>query len=244
MLTAYNNGTGGMRQWVLFAARYQPSRAAIARFLEHRQIRPRPNEREAAYAEAQRERTVEIFCALDEQGFPKPPRCGQAYALLPTGVNVPLGLHVQADWLLYRARSQIELLSRGWRIIVWGMGRRSGWAWVYDPQSGGEKIPPLLQEQVRERLIRRAAKIVPGKEDWLRVRFSGVFCYMDAQVPGESVVTHLCRLRYLDKPDRWSMAFYTYSHERYEPCVFRSGRWEGTPEEALDIGAMYIAVER
>ena len=119
-----------------------------------------------------------------------------------------------------------------------------GWTWAYDPQSGGEKISPLLQEQVHERLRRHAAKIVPGKEGWLRVRFRGPFCYVDAQVPGEAGVTHLCRLRHLGRPDCWSLAFYTYSHERYEPCLFRSGRWEGSPEEGLDIGAMYIAAER
>ncbi len=39
------------------------------------------------------------------------------------------------------------------------------------------------------------------------------------------------------------MAFYTYSDERYEPCLFDSGRWEGTPEKALEIGVMYIASE-
>ena len=118
-----------------------------------------------------------------------------------------------------------------------------GWTWVYDPQSGGEKISPLLQEQVRERLRRHAAKIVPGKEGWLQLRFRGPFCYVDAQVPGQAWLTHLCRLRHLGRPDRWSLAFYTYSNEHYEPCLFRSGRWEGTPEEGLDIGAMYIASE-
>jgi len=69
--------------------------------------------------------------------------------------------------------------------------------WGYDPQSGGEKISPLLQEQVHERLRRHAAKIVPGKEGWLKVRFRGPFCYVDAQVPGVAGVTHLCRLRHL-----------------------------------------------
>ncbi|MBV8358153.1 MAG: hypothetical protein JO189_09500 [Deltaproteobacteria bacterium] len=90
------------------------------------------------------------------------------------------------------------------------MARR--WTWVYDPQSGGQKVAPLLQEQVRERLRRHAAKIVPGKEDWLRLRFRGPFCYVDAQVPREAGVTHLCRLRHLGRPDRWSLAFYTYSN--------------------------------
>ena len=33
------------------------------------------------------------------------------------------------------------------------------------------------------------------------------------------IPTHLCRLRYFGDEDRWSMAFYTYSHEKYEPCA-------------------------
>ena len=36
------------------------------------------------------------------------------------------------------------------------------------------------------------------------------------------------------------MAFYTYSHEKYEPCVFHNGGWHGTPEEAFDTSAVYL----
>jgi hypothetical protein len=54
-----------------------------------------------------------------------------------------------------------------------------------------------------------------------------------------STPTHLCRLRHFG-PDRWSVAFFTYSNERYEPCFFQSGKPFGTPEEALDIGAVYL----
>jgi len=36
------------------------------------------------------------------------------------------------------------------------------------------------------------------------------------------------------------MAFYTYSNEKYETCVFMTGDFFGTPEEALDIGALYL----
>ena len=50
---------------------------------------------------------------------------------------------------------------------------------------------------------------------------------------------HLCRLRYF-AADRWSLAFYTYSNERYEPCVFHNGTFFGTPEEGLDVGAVYL----
>ncbi len=51
--------------------------------------------------------------------------------------------------------------------------------------------------------------------------------------------THLCRLRHFDI-NRWSVAFYTYSDEKYSPCVFPNGDWFGTIEEAFDIGAVYL----
>jgi hypothetical protein len=40
--------------------------------------------------------------------------------------------------------------------------------------------------------------------------------------------------------DRWSMAFYTYSRETYEPCLFDTGSWQGTPEEAFDTSSVYL----
>ena len=112
--------------------------------------------------------------------------------------------------------------------------------WVFDPHRGGQKISPLLQEQTRQRILQHAAKIVPKKASQLRVRFKGPFCYIDAQEPDSPDPAHLCRLRYVGSLSGWSLAFYTYSHEKYEPSVFASGEWFGTPEEALEIGAVYL----
>lgn len=39
---------------------------------------------------------------------------------------------------------------------------------------------------------------------------------------------------------RWSVAFYTYSNEKDSPCIFQTGDWLGTVEEAFDIGAVYL----
>ena len=50
---------------------------------------------------------------------------------------------------------------------------------------------------------------------------------------------HLCRLRFF-KVDEWSLAFFTYSHERYEPHYFDNGTFFGTPEEGLAVGAVYL----
>jgi hypothetical protein len=99
------------------------------------------------------------------------------------------------------------------------MGRTGG-AWVLDPHQGGPKVPPAIRERTREQGMRPAAKLLPGKEPWLRIRFQGPFGDLEAQVPGERALRPLCRLRDVQGRDEGSLAFYTYSHERYEPCVF------------------------
>jgi len=133
--------------------------------------------------------------------------------------------------------------------------------WVLDPHSGGVKIPETLKEQTKRRILAHAEKHYAGRYTRLDVRFRGSHCYIDAFIEPEtrrspwkatgetreqflerlrSHPTHLCRLRHLGK-DRWSVAFYTYSHERYEPCFFQSGEMIGTPEEGLDVGAVYLS---
>jgi hypothetical protein len=134
--------------------------------------------------------------------------------------------------------------------------------WVYDPHSSGVKIPQAMREWTRTRILAYAEKHHSGKYTRIDVRFHGQLCYIDAYtepyVPpdfdalalGESreeyierrrnVPVHLCRLRYFGNEDRWSMAFYTYSHDKYEPCVFDSGSFHGTPEEAFETSAVYL----
>jgi hypothetical protein len=134
--------------------------------------------------------------------------------------------------------------------------------WVYDPHSGGVKIPLSVQERTRHRILAYAQANYAGKFTRLDIRFRKQFCYIDAYTEPEvgpnwpppdyhetrdefierlrNTPTHLCRLRYFGDEDRWSMAFYTYSNERYEPCFFRNGTFHGTPEEAFDIGAVYL----
>ncbi|MFB1489805.1 MULTISPECIES: hypothetical protein [unclassified Thiocapsa] len=134
--------------------------------------------------------------------------------------------------------------------------------WVLDPQSGGQKIPDATKKLISRRILDHAAENYAGKYNRIEVRFRGQFCYIDAYTEpyvaadydptlfGESreayierlrhMPTHLCRLRYFDDENQWSMAFYTYSHEEYEPCVFNNGSWYGTPEEAFDTSAVYL----
>ncbi len=134
--------------------------------------------------------------------------------------------------------------------------------WTYDPHSGGIKIPPVVIDRTQKRILEYAEKNYAGKYTRINVRFRGQLCYIDAYtepyIPpdfdasafGESreeyverlrnTPTHLCRLRYFGNEDSWSMAFYTYSHEKYEPCFFNNGSFHGTPEEAFETSAVYL----
>jgi hypothetical protein len=132
--------------------------------------------------------------------------------------------------------------------------------WVRDPHSGGVKIPESLKLTTRNRILAHAAKHYAGRYVRLDVRFKGALCYIDAYTVPDSAGTpwkitretkeqyldrlrstpnHLCRLRHFG-PDRWSVAFFTYSHERYEPTFFGSGEQLGTPEDGFDVGAVYL----
>ena len=134
--------------------------------------------------------------------------------------------------------------------------------WVFDPHTGGSKIPESVRLDTVARLEKHAAAHFAGRYTRLGIRFRGPLCYIDAftepDEPSDALLegtratreeflervnstpTHLCRIRYFDK-DRWSLAFYTYSNEKYMPCAFRNGTFFGTPEEALDIGGMYLS---
>ncbi len=111
---------------------------------------------------------------------------------------------------------------------------------MFAPHSGGSPIPPVLQNETRRRIVAHADRHYRAGFDRIDVWFRGQFCYIDAYKDGEDAPTHLCRLRYFSGHGGWSVAFYTYSHERYEPTFFESGKDLGTPEEGLDVGAVYL----
>jgi hypothetical protein len=134
--------------------------------------------------------------------------------------------------------------------------------WVRDPHSGGVKIPEAVRQRTEQRIQSYANAHYAGKFIRIGVRFRAAFCYIDAyteppepspkllefskETPEQyrdrmtSFPTHLCRLRYFSQEESWSFAFFTYSNERYEPSMFRNGTFFGTPEEAFEIGAMYL----
>jgi hypothetical protein len=130
--------------------------------------------------------------------------------------------------------------------------------WVFDPNSGGVKIPPTVQAEVEKRIRAVAEKEFKGKYTRLEIRFKNQFCYMDAYTepviqkdwPPDDLYetrleyyerlrntpTHLCRLRYFGN-DEWGFAFYTYSHEKYELSTYDDGQFTGKPEHAFLISA-------
>ncbi|MDM8517766.1 hypothetical protein QUF76_16340 [Desulfobacterales bacterium HSG16] len=133
--------------------------------------------------------------------------------------------------------------------------------WVYDPHSGGLKIPERTKTKTRERILAYAEKHYHGKYIRIDVRFRSPFCYIDAYIepvladdfppPGSdetreemlerkrNIPMHLCRLRHFSE-DRWSVAYYSYSRMAYRKSFFENGEFEGTPEEGFEVGAVYL----
>ena len=135
--------------------------------------------------------------------------------------------------------------------------------WVFDPDSGGKKIPDAVKARTEARIRRYAEENFAGHYTRLDIRFRGQFCYIDAFTEPsllsgwpppdwpetrEQVIerlrntpTHLCRLRFFGKEEGWGWAFFTYSNEKYQLSMFPSGEFFGTPEEAFHLSAqMYL----
>lgn len=111
-------------------------------------------------------------------------------------------------------------------------------AWYFDPHSGGTKIPVNHYQQIIDQV-----NLHEQKQKWfpkfkIQLRFKGQFCYLDGYKEGE-VPFPVGRVRYFDD-NSWSLAFYTYSNERYKPCLFRNGKWLGIIEDAIDICSTYF----
>jgi|SRR5665648_346153 len=131
----------------------------------------------------------------------------------------------------------------------------------FNPDFGGVKIPDSVKHDVEKRITRIAQEHFKGKYKHLDVRFKSQFCYIDAyqepvvsddwppadwpETRGEYIErlrntpTHLCRLRYFGD-DLWGFAFYTYSNEKYELCIFPDGEFLGKPEDAFLVSGVYL----
>ena len=102
-----------------------------------------------------------------------------------------------------------------------------------NPQSGGTKIPSDLHSKIIHQVsvFEKARPWYPRLR--LNIRFKSQFCYLDLIEKDESI-SPLCRLRYFNNSE-WSLGFFAWSSERYEPCVFQSGDWFGSIEDAIKI---------
>lgn len=90
------------RSWILFRSPYVPADPALRRLVEHRRqavLHGDPNE-------ARQERFVSLFLEMDAGTSPRPPTSGRGFALLPTGLQLPIRAHVDADWLLSLTRRE------------------------------------------------------------------------------------------------------------------------------------------
>ncbi len=59
---------------------------------------------------------------------------------------------------------------------------------------------------------------------------------------GEAGPLPLLRLGYLGDPGLWHFSLFTYSNERYEPCLGASGTFAASPEQASDCAArLYLS---
>lgn len=111
--------------------------------------------------------------------------------------------------------------------------------WVFNEHSCGNIIPAK-----NKALITAQAEAFAKSRPWhpkyqLKLRFRRQFCYVDALKEGDSQPDPLCRLRYFSMTS-WSLGFFTWSNERYEPCAFPSGKLSGVLEDAITICEPYL----
>jgi hypothetical protein len=112
-------------------------------------------------------------------------------------------------------------------------------AWYFNPHTGGKKIPPAMHCKLVAQANACAAKREWYPKYQLKLRFRNQFCYLDAFEEGKESFP-IGRLRYFSE-DRWSLAFYTYSNESYQPCLFLNDEWFGTIKQAIDVCEGYMA---
>ncbi|MBI4614142.1 MAG: DUF3883 domain-containing protein [Planctomycetes bacterium] len=102
-------------RWLIVRREYRPSDAALRRFLELRRVLDEKldlDEREVL-------REVVGLVPLDARGSPAPLPRGRVCATLPLEETIPLGMHVQADWLLDGSRQGLrEVEGDPWQEAI------------------------------------------------------------------------------------------------------------------------------
>ena len=109
--------------------------------------------------------------------------------------------------------------------------------WYYDPHSGGIKIPPTKHWMISAK-VEAYMKTRPWyPKITLRTRFRGQLCYVDSIEDGKPCP--LARLRHFTM-DSWSLGFFAYSNERYQPCLI-NGKDMGSIEDAIAECEIYLS---
>jgi hypothetical protein len=65
--------------------------------------------------------------------------------------------------------------------------------WIFNPHTGGVKISPAKQLEVRQRIERHAASNYAGRYSRLGIRFRGALCYIDAFTEPEPPIPSLLK---------------------------------------------------
>lgn len=104
--------------------------------------------------------------------------------------------------------------------------------WCFDPHSGGTRIP----KEMHSKIIKDVHDFEKTRAWYPRIRldirFKSQFCYINT-IEKEENLSPLLRLRYFNTD--WSIGFFSWASERYEPCVFQSGEWLGSIEDAIKL---------
>ena len=113
--------------------------------------------------------------------------------------------------------------------------------WQFNPHAGGRSIPESVRRATTAGIIEHGNRYFAGRYAEIVTRYRAQFCYVDANLEptppaAGSNSLQLCRLRFLG-PDRWSLAVYSYAHERFEPSVFADGEFVGRAEDGFDLAA-------
>ena len=102
-----------------------------------------------------------------------------------------------------------------------------------------EGVPDTPNQQIRtavtQRIVAHATRGWPHLGEPV-VRHRRQFCYVGAVLSGDRDPTPILRLRYQGSADRWTIAIYLASEDRYTeselPASF--GPRTGTPEQGID----------
>lgn len=101
-----------------------------------------------------------------------------------------------------------------------------------------DRMPTAIDQATRTAVTARITAHV--RRGWPhlgppQVRFRGQFCYVHAAPPGHQPQPIL-RLRYQGSADRWDIAIYLGSDQRYTESELptSSGPRTGTPEQGID----------